>query len=307
MTSPVTTTSAEIASQPKVWRTALASAGALADLMPPPGTDAIFLGCGTSAFVSRALAALRDAAGQGPTTWAYASELPVGRRYDHVVAITRSATTTEVLDALTSPLVDGAARTVVTGASAKLPEGVAERVVDLGFADERSVVQTRFPTTIVLLARHLLGEDVAPALAEVDRLIGLPLPVEPASYSHFVSLGRGWTLGLADEAALKMREAALAWAESFPALDYRHGPIAAADTRTMVTPLCALDPPLVAEIEATGASVVDLASDPLVRLVQAQRLAVALAERRGLDPDAPRNLVRSVVLTEQAHPEGETS
>jgi fructoselysine-6-P-deglycase FrlB-like protein len=35
---------------------------------------------------------------------------------------------------------------------------------------------------------------------------------------------------------------------------------------------------------------------PLASLVLAQRFAVALAESRGLDPDRPRNLARSVVL-----------
>jgi fructoselysine-6-P-deglycase FrlB-like protein len=37
--------------------------------------------------------------------------------------------------------------------------------------------------------------------------------------------------------------------------------------------------------------------DPLAELVLAQRLAVAIAEAKGLDPDHPRHLTRSVVLT----------
>ena len=36
--------------------------------------------------------------------------------------------------------------------------------------------------------------------------------------------------------------------------------------------------------------------DDVVELVRAQRLAVAMARSRGLDPDRPRNLTRSVVL-----------
>ena len=39
--------------------------------------------------------------------------------------------------------------------------------------------------------------------------------------------------------------------------------------------------------------------DPLAGLVRAQRTAVALAAARGLDPDRPRNLTRSVVLAER--------
>jgi fructoselysine-6-P-deglycase FrlB-like protein len=36
--------------------------------------------------------------------------------------------------------------------------------------------------------------------------------------------------------------------------------------------------------------------DPLAQLVQVQRFAVATAAARGLDPDHPRALSRSVVL-----------
>jgi glucosamine 6-phosphate synthetase-like amidotransferase/phosphosugar isomerase protein len=43
--------------------------------------------------------------------------------------------------------------------------------------------------------------------------------------------------------------------------------------------------------------VVESELDPLAQLVQAQRAAVALAKARGLDPDRPRNLTRSVVLS----------
>ncbi|WP_431279600.1 hypothetical protein [Leifsonia poae] len=46
----------------------------------------------------------------------------------------------------------------------------------------------------------------------------------------------------------------------------------------------------------TGASVVAGANDPLVELARAQQLAVAIAEHRGLNPDSPRNLTRSIVL-----------
>jgi fructoselysine-6-P-deglycase FrlB-like protein len=39
--------------------------------------------------------------------------------------------------------------------------------------------------------------------------------------------------------------------------------------------------------------------DPLASLVLAQRTAVALAAARGLDPDRPRHLTRSIVLSER--------
>ena len=36
--------------------------------------------------------------------------------------------------------------------------------------------------------------------------------------------------------------------------------------------------------------------DPLVSLIGVQRLAVALAAAKGVDPDRPRSLTRSVIL-----------
>jgi glucosamine 6-phosphate synthetase-like amidotransferase/phosphosugar isomerase protein len=53
---------------------------------------------------------------------------------------------------------------------------------------------------------------------------------------------------------------------------------------------------LVEDITATGAALVNDQLDPLADLVRAQRLAVAVASVRGLDPDHPRSLTRSVVL-----------
>ena len=51
--------------------------------------------------------------------------------------------------------------------------------------------------------------------------------IEPAEAalrgrSHFVLAGAGWTHGIANEAALKLREMAACWSESYPALEYRH-------------------------------------------------------------------------------------
>lgn len=298
VTGSVSTTTAEIDSQRECWPRARDAASTLGALLPTRGVSALYVGCGTSAFVAHSASRLRETAGWGHTDWAFASELP-GRHYDTVVALTRSGTTTEVLQALRGPLA-GARRVVVTGVPALVPADVADEVVDLSFADERSVVQTRFPTTQLVALRALLGEDVTPLLTGIGPALDAPLGVDPAAYDHFVFLGRDWALGLADEAALKMREAAQAWSESFPALDYRHGPIAAADARTLVVPLSPLDDLLAADVARTGATVMPLDGDPLLRLVWCQRLAVAVAAHRGLDPDVPRNLTRSVVLPPQA-------
>ena len=120
----------------------------------------------------------------------------------------------------------------------------------------------------------------------------------PDDLDHFVYLGTGWTYGLAQEAALKVREAAQAWSESYPLLDYRHGPLAVAHVGSLVWMIGAADDDLVGDIEATGATVLARAAeDPLIELALAQRLAVRIADARGLNPDRPRHLTRSIVLS----------
>jgi glutamine---fructose-6-phosphate transaminase (isomerizing) len=256
----------------------------------------LVIGCGTSAFMAMSYSSIREQAGYGETDWAYASELPLARRYDTVLAITRSGTTTEILDAVNR--LEAGARVVLLTAVAGGPlSGLVDDEVALDFADEASIVQTRFPTTAMTLLRAVVGDDVAPSIADCETAVGDRLPVDPTGFDHFVYLGTGWTIGLAHEAALKMREAARAWSESYPAMDYRHGPIAVAGPNSLVWMLGTPPPGLVDQVRATGATVVANDLDPLAQLVQTQRSAVALAAARGLDPDAPRGLTRSVVLT----------
>jgi len=59
-----------------------------------------------------------------------------------------------------------------------------------------------------------------------------------------------------------------------------------------------VEEPLLHDVAATGAAVVSSDLDPMAELVVAQRAAIALAASKGLDPDHPRHLTRSVVLPE---------
>ena len=253
------------------------------------------MGCGTSWFVAQAYAALREEAGLGLTDAFAASEFPIGRRYDLIVAITRSGTTTEVLDLLAALPADQPSLAIV--GDPESPGATAgTRNILLPFADEQSVVQTRFATTTLALLRAGLGEDLTNVIAEADIALTADIPGGWEDKVQFTFLGTGAAVGLANEAALKMRESALAWAESYPSYDYRHGPISLAEPHTLVWSLGTPPPGLVEQIAAIGASVHVSTGDPMATLVHIQRLAVGLSLHRGLDPDAPRNLTRSIVL-----------
>lgn len=285
----------EINSQPDLWRRAAAQAAEVTGALPRPGERVAVVGCGTSWFMAMAYAALREAAGQGETDAFAGSEFPIDRPYDRIIAITRSGTTTEVLDILRKA---GDRSTVLVGDVDTPAVTLARDVIALPWADERSVVQTRFATSALTLLRASLGEDLAAAADDAQRALDLPLPLDPATIEQVTFVGRGWTNGLAQEAALKCREAATFWTEAYPAMDFRHGPISISTTGRAVWAFGEVPPGLREDVETTGATFVhDPAIDPVAHLIVAQRFAVALAEHKGLDPDTPRHLTRSVVLS----------
>jgi fructoselysine-6-P-deglycase FrlB-like protein len=289
-------TAAEIASQPDAWSAAAALAADHAGILPAPGARVCVIGCGTSLYIAQAYAGLRERAGQGETDAFPASELPEGRRYDVLVAISRSGTTTEVLQVLDGQRLAQRSLALVADGATPVADA-ADGWIALPFADERSVVQTRFATSALTLLRETVEPGAAAVAAEdARRALAEPLPVEPAAVEQWTFLGRGWVNGLAHEAALKLRESAQAWTEAYPLFEYRHGPISIAAPGRVIWSLAPLDDATVQELEQTGATVVANGLDPLAALVQCQRAAVALAEARGLDPDRPRNLTRSVVL-----------
>ena len=268
-------------------------------VLPRPGERSAAIGCGTSLYMAQAYACLREDAAHGETDAFAASEFPGARRYDRVVAITRSGTTTEVVRLLDELRGSGVAATVVSAVEDSPAARAATDAVILEFADERSVVQTRFATSALALLRSTLDDDVEPAAVAAEGVLAGDAPADPGAVDHVVFLGHGWSVGIANEAALKLREAAQVHTESYPAMEYRHGPVSLAGPSSLVWIVGSPDPSVAADVRATGATVLERPPDrdPLAELVSIQRFAVALAATRGLDPDRPRHLTRSVVLS----------
>ncbi|MEU7859596.1 SIS domain-containing protein [Nonomuraea sp. NPDC049141] len=287
-----THTEAEIGSQPECWRRAVDNVPA--DALPRPGERVAVVGCGTSWFIAMAYATLREQAGQGETDAFAASEAPAGRAYDRVLALTRSGTTTEVLELLRRT---GARTTAITADPTTPVMTAADDVIVLDYADEQSVVQTRFATTQLAMLRASLGEDLTQAIDDAEQAVSASLPDELVAAEQFSFLGTGWSVGLAQEAALKMREASRSWTEAYPAMEYRHGPISIAGPGRVTWMLGTAPEGLREQVVETGGTFFQTGLDPMAELIRAQRVAVARAFARGLDPDEPLHLTRSVILS----------
>jgi len=285
--------STEIATQPDLWRQVSTGFAQYGGALPKPGQRVAAVGCGTSWFMAMAYAALREDLGQGLTDAFAGSEFPAGREYDAVVVISRSGTTTEVLELIRQTSLPTIAITATPGSPIV---DLADETILLDFADEQSVVQTRFATTTLALLRASLGEDLTQAAADAEAALKVEVN-ELAKLEQVTYLGTRWTVGLAHEAGLKQREAASAWTEAYPAMDYRHGPIAIAQPGRGVWIFGTPPEGLLDDVAATGATIVHHPHlDPMASLVVAQRVAVAKSLALGLNPDQPRSLTRSVIL-----------
>jgi glucosamine--fructose-6-phosphate aminotransferase (isomerizing) len=137
----------------------------------------------------------------------------------------------------------------------------------------------------------------------------------------FYYIARGINFAIAGEGALKLKEISYVHAEGMPAGELKHGTLALVEKGTPVVAICPNDYTFdetlsnVAETKARGAFVIGLSDReeqifdewikiprveeifyPLVSIVPLQLLAYHSAVARGLDPDKPRNLAKSVTV-----------
>jgi glutamine---fructose-6-phosphate transaminase (isomerizing) len=146
-------------------------------------------------------------------------------------------------------------------------------------------------------------------------------------FDDYVSLGHGPFYGLACEYALKVMEMSVSPAQFFHSLEFRHGPKSVVTPRTLLVFLLSeqgyrAECDLLEEIKALGGTTmviahqasarVRAAADLLVELpikfpelarlaptlVPGQLLGLHTGLKKGLNPDSPRNLTRSVILVE---------
>ena len=195
----------EIASQPECWSKAIEMAGSAESALPGPGHQSP---SSAAAPPSTSLGAMRRSRGRGPgLTDALPPEFePRGVRRSGVVSRVGHD------HGGCSTLLAAAAGGTPTVASRRTP--LARRAPGarylLDFADERVIVSARFITSsVVLLRAHPRRRPQASGRVAAGALAAPP-PGARARSNEFTFLGRGWTIGLAYEAALKLRETARA-------------------------------------------------------------------------------------------------
>ena len=151
---------------------------------------------------------------------------------------------------------------------------------------------------------------------------GLVMLAERTKGSNdFYYIARGINFATAVEGALKLKEISYIHAEGMPAGELKHGTLSLIEEQTPVVVICPHDYTFAdtlanaAEAKARGAFIIGVSDErnpifdhwievpkveeifyPLVTVVPLQLLAYHLAVGRGLDPDKPRNLAKSVTV-----------
>jgi glutamine---fructose-6-phosphate transaminase (isomerizing) len=347
-------TLAEIFSQPHNWAETDShlKKSAILDRLTEtfsPRSPWLFVGCGSSYYLSHLIAALWTQHCYIPAAAVPASELLFApeetlRRFgaEQIVLMSRSGETTEVLRA--AELLQ-AHKTVQTLGVTCNPHSVLEKscthTFKLDWADEKSTVMTR-SFTAILLAFQRLGlqfiggdEQLSAALNGLPRKGRAWFEANAAriqsfagkrKFADYVFLGQGVHYWLAQEAGLKVTEMSSSYAQVYHSLEFRHGPRSIAGPDTLITFYISdaakeAETTLVRELKELGAAtfvIVNRASpelkansDLLVELaldgpefaryaltaIPAHLLGTAVGLRKGLNPDAPKNLTRAVVLS----------
>ncbi|PYX30946.1 MAG: hypothetical protein DMG80_11270 [Acidobacteria bacterium] len=168
-----------------------------------------------------------------------------------------------------------------------------------------------------------LPEQTAPLLEDIPQ--PLRLFVEARSFEDCVFLAQGPLFGIASECMLKVTESSSTYTQIFHSLEYRHGPKAIVGPETLITFLISessydAEVELLEEMKKLGAATMVIANRLDARAENASDFAIELGLRvseyarpaaytiwgqlfglfngikKGLNPDAPRNLSRVVVL-----------
>lgn len=187
------------------------------------------------------------------------------------------------------------------------------------------------------VAAEIAGNDAfrealiaMPALA-ADALKPVPAKVlefvNGHTFKDYVCLGQGPYYGLACEYALKVMEMSVSTAEVFHSLEFRHGPKSIVTPQTLLVFLISehgyqAECDLLEEMKALGGTTLVVANqaNPRVRasadlllelslklpelarlapsLIPGQLLGLQTGLKKGLNPDTPRNLSRSVILND---------
>ncbi len=341
----------EMLEQPDAIRDTVESARADARRLPAGVRRVVLTGCGTSHHAALAGRTMIERWAGLPCSVEVAAEwpdrLPLGPDV-LVLALTQSGETADTIRAIRNAAGQGAATCAITNVADSLVAREAANVVRTSAGVEIGVAATKTfaaqLTALATVAVHLgernghlpagdagrvlcrltaTADDVRTVLDGCDAIERIAKLLADAPYAMY--LGRGESLPVALEGALKIKEIAYLPVEATSAGEMKHGPIALVEHEIPVVMVLPDGPDFekalanLHEVHTRGADVIAVttrddqrirglaretielppahaAFSALVTTVALQLLAYYAACHRGHDPDRPRNLAKTVTV-----------
>lgn len=264
---------------------------------------------------------------------------------DVVIAISQSGETFDTIQAIKIAKDNGATVIGLVNNMASTIRRISHKALVMGAGPEIGVVATKTFTTqitslILLLGTYLteIGQDYDHVLNQLEQIPQLlerylqniasktrELSELLGKITNTYFLGRGLGVPIAYEGALKLKETAYVHAESYPAGESKHGPIALVENGFPVFNIVINDSTFndiisnIEEMRSRGATTISITSHVTKKLMNVsdiilevppthyelsaitytiplQLFAYYLAVKKGYNPDRPRNLAKSVTV-----------
>ena len=310
------------------------------------------IACGTSYHAGLIAKNLIESWARIPTEVEVASEFryqnPITTPTTLVIAISQSGETADTLAAMRDARVKGARVFAITNVAGSPLAREADGVIltkankEVAVASTKSFLGQVVSATLLamflgqvkgkLKTRHIkmLFSELGDTADIVEQVLSDTLSIKEAAVdckdaSSALFVGRGMGSAIASEGALKLKEISYLHAESYPAGEMKHGPIALLENDFPVIAIATKGPLYdkvisnLQECKTRGAKIVAIATEgdeeinkvadrviyipavresflPIIASVPLQLFAREIAILRGCDVDQPRNLAKSVTV-----------
>ena len=284
----------------------------------------VFVGCGTSYYLARTLAAASNTLGRPAVAvpgaeWSrYPTAYLASDQDAVVIGLSRSGTTTETVAAIEASRRRGLKTVAISCEDGSTILDAAETGIFLPTDPREGIVMSVSASLMLLAGLRLIGADITEA--DIEAAEKALLAIDEGSglldgRRHFVFLGAGPLYGIACEGALKLMEMSLNPAQPFHPMEFRHGPVSLIDDGSIVVMLYSADSAddeaaLAVELQAKGARVIgfggpgdltvgspaDRPAAALRALPALQLLGEKVALAKNINTETPRHLTKVVVL-----------
>lgn len=258
----------------------------------------------------------------------FESAEPFVNKNTPIIAISQSGETADLLDAVKIAKTKNAPVIAIVNVTTSTLARISDLVIPLNSGPELAVASTKACTSQIAVLHLLSGGEkeliekcaiAAFSLVDSSEKQTKELARSPPNTKNLFVLGRSALALTAREAALKIKEVSYIHAEGMNSGELKHGTIALIEKGTPVIVIAddktrTLTLSNAQEVKARGAFVIGVDSEPnsvydihiplpkvkggeqLLALLPLQLLAYHLAVERGLNPDKPRNLAKSVTV-----------